>query len=298
MDAPPDVIVVGDVMVDVAVSAGALKRGGDVHGRVRIRPGGAGANAAAWAADAGAQTRLHGRVGDDLPGGLIRRALEERGLDAALAVAAGEPTGAMLVVLEAGERSMVAGRGANAGLSPEDLPGRLRAGAVLVSGYLLFHPGSEPAARAALDRADAGLVAIDAASWPLLREYGPERFAEATGRATMLLANRHEALALAGRDPEDPGAADPETLLGALSARYPIVVLKLGPAGAAASWDGRALTSTAPAVAEVDPTGAGDAFDGALLAGLVRGEQPEEALRRACEAGARAAASAANWPGA
>ena len=41
-------------MLDVHVASGALARGGDVHGRVAIRPGGTSANAAVWAAWAGA----------------------------------------------------------------------------------------------------------------------------------------------------------------------------------------------------------------------------------------------------
>ena len=47
---------------------------------------------------------------------------------------------------------------------------------------------------------------------------------------------------------------------------------------------------------DVDPTGAGDAFDGVLLVSLVRGLEPEAALREACAAGARAAASPDPWP--
>src|SRR5205814_3101740 len=63
-NARPDLIVVGDVMVDVTVEAGALIAEGDVHGEVRLRAGGGGANAAVWAAHRGAQVRLYGRVGD------------------------------------------------------------------------------------------------------------------------------------------------------------------------------------------------------------------------------------------
>jgi sugar/nucleoside kinase (ribokinase family) len=137
---PPDLIVVGDVMVDVGVAAGELARGGDIHGEVRLRPGGSAANAAVWAASAGARVRLYGRVGDDLPGRMLARALEERGVEPALVVDPSQRTGAVLSVREPGERSMVADRGANARLSPEDLPDRLQAAAVLVSGYLLFHP--------------------------------------------------------------------------------------------------------------------------------------------------------------
>ena len=64
-----DLIAVGDVMVDVHVQAPALKRGGDVHGRVRLQPAGTSANAAVWAAWDGATARVHGRVGDDWRGG-------------------------------------------------------------------------------------------------------------------------------------------------------------------------------------------------------------------------------------
>ena len=79
-----DLITVGDVMFDVHVRAPALKRGGDVHGHVRLQPGGTSANAAVWAAWDGADVRVHGCVGDDLAGRLLRDALAERGVDAAL----------------------------------------------------------------------------------------------------------------------------------------------------------------------------------------------------------------------
>lgn len=275
-------------MVDVGVHAGELARGGDVHGEVRLRPGGSAANAAVWAASAGASVRLHGRVGNDLSGRLLAQALEERGVEPALAVDPSQRTGAVLSVREPGERSMVADRGANARLSPDDLPERLQAGAVLVSGYLFFHPGSEPAARAALDRAEAGHVAVDAASWPLVRDYGPDRFLESTAPATLLLANQREAETLVGA----PGEDAVPTLLGS----YACVAVKMGDRGALiASADGMEQVGT-PAVDEVDPTGAGDAFDGVLLAAMARGSTMMEAARAACEAGARAAASPDPWP--
>ena len=63
-----DLVCVGDVMLDIRVDAEALKRGGDVHGRVLLQPAGTSANAAVWGAWAGAATRVYGRIGDDLPG--------------------------------------------------------------------------------------------------------------------------------------------------------------------------------------------------------------------------------------
>jgi sugar/nucleoside kinase (ribokinase family) len=285
----PDLVVVGDVMVDVAVSSDALRRGGDVHGEVRLRPGGSAANAAVWAAGASARVRLHGRVGDDLAGRLVTEALRERGVDPAMAVDAANSTGTMLIVTEAGDRSMVAHRGANARLRLDDLPGRIAAGAVLVSGYLLFDPGSEPAAVAALERAQARHAAVDAASWPMIEDYGADAFLTSTAGASMILANALEARALTGLQ-------DPEDAAGALADRYGAAAVKLGSEGALLVMDRDRLRSAAPPISEGDPTGAGDAFDGVLLAALARGVEPAAALRAACAAGARAAASDDNWP--
>jgi ribokinase len=288
---PPDLAVVGDVMLDVNVASGALASGGDVHGEVRIRPGGSATNAAAWAAHAGARVVLYGAVGDDEAGRLLELAVAGAGIEGHLRRIDGARTGAMLVVRRAGDRSMVADRGANACLSPADLPSTLTAGAVLVSGYLLFQPGSEEAARAALDRADAPWIAVDAASWPLVRAYGPDRFFEVTGPATVLLANEDEARALLPDGPEAP-----RDLAARLGSRYRVVCIKQGARGATMAMDGALVSSSSPAVDEVDPTAAGDAFDGTFLEGLARGRSPEDALESGCAAGAEAAASAENWP--
>jgi sugar/nucleoside kinase (ribokinase family) len=283
-----DVVAVGDVMLDVRVETGTLARGGDVHGRVVVQPGGSAANAAVWAAWAGARTALHGRVGDDVGGRVLREALTDRGVEARLSVDPEASTGTMLVVHEAGERSMVADRGANACMSPADLPPAISAGAVLVSGYLLLQSDSRPTALAALLRAEAPFVAVDPASWPLVESFGVDRFFEDTAPANVILANELEARALTGRD----GAAAAR----ALASRYELACVKLGARGAVLFAHGEQLEEPAEAVAEVDPTGAGDAFDGVLLAALAGGSAPEEALRLACHAGALQVGSPKAWP--
>ena len=198
-----DLVCVGDVMLDIRVDADALKRGGDVHGRVLLQPGGTSSNAAVWAAWAGASSRVHGRIGDDLPGRTITGALADRGVDVAVTVDPAAPTGTMLVLHEPGERSMVADRGANARLAPGDLPQRIEAGAVLVSGYLLLHPEGHDAAMAALERAEASWVGVEAASWPLVEAFGVERFFEASASANAVFANDQEARTLTGCDGAD-----------------------------------------------------------------------------------------------
>jgi sugar/nucleoside kinase (ribokinase family) len=285
-----DLITVGDVMIDVHVQAPVLKRGGDVHGRVRLHPAGTSANAAVWAAWDGASARVHGCVGDDIAGGLLRDALADRGVEPALTLDPEASTGTMLVVVEAGERSMIADRGANAHLTPEDLPDSLEAGAVLVSGYLLLQGPTTQAGLAAIERASAGFVAVESSSWPLIDAFGAERFLASTTElgADVVFANDREAASLTRFT-----AADAARRLGE---RYRVACVKLGEKGAAMSFDGSLVEMDAEPVTEVDATGAGDAFDGVLLAALARGEQPEAALRRACHAGALAAASEDTWP--
>jgi sugar/nucleoside kinase (ribokinase family) len=283
-----DLVCVGDVMLDVRAEAGALRSGGDVHGRVLVQPGGTSANAAVWAASVGASTAVIGAVGDDVPGDLLVAALAERHVATDDVLRRAAPTGTMLVLHEAGERSMVADRGANASLRAADLPSALRARAVLVSGYLLLQPPTTDAALAAIARADADIVAVEAASWPLVESFGVEAFFDAASEANAVLANEREAATLTGCAADDACRR--------LGERFRIAAVKRGAHGAFLSFEGSFLGAPSPAVDELDPTGAGDAFDGVLLASLVRGADPGEALQRACEAGSRVAAAASAWP--
>ena len=283
-----DVVTVGDVMIDVRVDSDGLEEGGDVHGRVLVRPGGSAANAAVWAVEAGATSRVHARIGSDMAGALLRDELIARGVEPALAIDPTAETGTMLVVHEPRERSMVADRGAGGRLSPDDLPERLEAGAVLVSGYTLLFEPTSAAGIAALERAHARFVAVDAASWPMIRSFGVERFLEACAPATLLLANEREAEELTGR--RDVAAVDE------LSHRFQVVCVKQGEEGALMSWEGLVIRNATDAVVEKDSTGAGDAFNGVLLASLAAGRSPGDALATACRAGARVAASFETWP--
>lgn len=159
---------------------------------------------------------------------------------------------------------------------------------MLVSGYLLLEQPGHEAGVAALQRAEAMLVAVEAASWPLVEAFGADAFFEATAAATVMLANDREAEVLTGRRGADAAAV--------LGERYRCAAMKMGARGAALCADGAVITVPGEPIAEVDPTGAGDAFDGVLLASLVSGVPAEEALARACHAGAQVAATCAVWP--
>jgi sugar/nucleoside kinase (ribokinase family) len=279
-----DFIAVGDVMIDIAVTGEALARGGHVSGQVRVSAGGSAANAAAWARAAGAAAAVVGRVGDDFAGRALQAALSERGIEALLTVDGDRPTGAVVTL----GSTVVAERGANATFAPGDVPDRLEAGAVLVSGYVLLHDDTEAAVRAALERADASWIAVDAASARLLDRYGRERFFDATSAASVLLLNEDEAYALTGDDPERAARA--------LGDSYRLVCVKRGPAGVVAVLDGQVLTAAGPPLEAVATMGAGDAFAGVLLALLAQGRTLADALDEAARAGAAAVTSAAGWP--
>ena len=183
---------------------------------------------------------------------------------------------------------MVADRGANARFRADALPGRLISGAVLVSGYLLMHEDTHDTAVAALERAVAPFVAVEAASWPVVEGFGVDRFFASTARASVILANEREARSLTG-------VAGPDAAR-ALGERYPVACVKLGAEGAVLVVDGELHRATSEAIEEADPTGAGDAFDGVLLGALARGAPVDDALARACRAGALAASSLQAWP--
>jgi ribokinase len=290
---PPLLVCVGDLMVDVAVEAPALARGGDVAGAVRLGAGGSAANVAAWAVAAGGRARLVAGRGDDLAGRLLAAALKERGIGLHPARAARAATGAMLVVMEAGERSFVADPGANLYLAEGEVAGGLDgAGAVFVSGYPLLRPATRAAAMAAAGAAGrAGVPAVvDAASWPLLVDGAGDPVLAAAALAGTMLANRDEAAALAGvRDPEAAGAR--------LGERVGTVVVKCGAAGVVVCAAGQPpVPVPAPAVPVVDVTGAGDAVAAAYLLARVAGADPAEAARAGTGLAARAVATTGAWP--
>jgi sugar/nucleoside kinase (ribokinase family) len=282
-----DLVCVGDVMLDVHVASGALARGGDVHGRVAIRPGGTSANAAVWAAWANVSSAVIAAVGDDLAGTLCAEAVAGRGVDIAGVVRRSSPTGVMVVMSEDGERSMVADRGANAQLEVADVQG-IEAAAVLVSGYLFLQEPGHDVAVAAIGSAHTPLLAVEAASWPLLQAFGAERFLDETTSCDVVLANEREARVLTGAEGDDAARA--------LGERYRFAAVKRAANGATLIAEGRLVAADGEAVDEVEATGAGDAFDGVLLSSLARGRAPEEAIARACHAGALVAASRATWP--
>lgn len=282
------VVVVGDLVTDVlAVLSGPLVTGSDVAARIRLTGGGQAANTAAWLARGGSPVTLVATVGEDAAGSDRVAELSAAGVDCAVRAVPGVPTGTLVVLADAGERTMATDRGAADQLRPADveraLSRRPDAGHVHVSGYALLGEGSRAAGRHALAAArDRGLTtSVDAASTAPLRRAGAS-FLEWVSGVDLLFANAGEAAALAG-------ASDPAAAAGIVRARTGAsVVVKLGPAGAL--WVGSPPVVRVPAepAPVADPTGAGDAFAAGLLPAWLRGAGAAAALRSGVHLGAAA----------
>lgn len=279
--------MIGDLIYDViARFGGPLAFGTDVFAPVDARPGGSGANTAAWLARLGVETTLVARVGDDPLGRLLGEEIEGDGVIARLARDRGTETGKVVALVDGdGERTLITARGAGENLCPDDLPADLfgPGGHLHLSGYLFSGGTRRETALAALDRArENGMtISVDPSSTTLLTAIGPGAFLEWTHGADLAFPNRAEGALLAGTTDED-------VIVEALLAHYGGVVLKLGAEGAAyGSAGGELLRLPAPPTQAIDTTGAGDAVCAGFLRAWLGGEGTEEALRAGTELAAR-----------
>ncbi|MGI5288298.1 carbohydrate kinase family protein [Nonomuraea polychroma] len=284
------VVVVGDLMTDaVARARYALARASDTPAIVTMHGGGSGANIASWLAVEGAEVAFIGRRGADITGRNRDMELMGYGVDARLVMDPERPTGTCVVlVTHKGERTMLSDPGANAALSPEDLPRDLfTSGSHLhLSGYTLINEGSRDAGLAALDMARrSGMsISVDCASSAPLERTGAEPFLEWTDGAKLLFANTDQAKVLTGRD-------DAEAAAKVLTAWFPQVVIKMNAEGAL--WFGNGRPEPVHVAAEpvdkiVDGTGAGDAFSAGFLPPWLEGKPPAESLASGCRLAAKA----------
>jgi ribokinase len=274
------IVVVGDIMTDVlAVHGAAVEHGTDTGAQIELTGGGSAANTAAWLADLGVAVTLVGVVGTDPAGTARLDELRSAGVRCAVRRTREAPTGTVVVLSRAGERTMLTDRGANATLSTVDIDAALAeagdARHLHLSGYVLLDERSRAAGRYALRAAaERGLTtSVDAASAAPLRRMGGEAFLAWVRGIDLLLANADEALVLPAELAEH--------------VRY--TVIKRGPEGAV--WNPPRIEVPAEPAAVVDVTGAGDAFAAGLLAAWCAGAEPEEALQAGTRLGARAVAT-------
>ena len=114
MTGPGRIIVIGDIVTDVVTVLGApIVAGSDTPAPISVTGGGAGANTAAWLADAGVAVTLCGVVGDGR--GRIRAPRRTVGGRRGLRrpAVARMPTGSIVILAGPADRTMITDRGAN-----------------------------------------------------------------------------------------------------------------------------------------------------------------------------------------
>jgi ribokinase len=277
------VVVVGSVNMDHIVRVARLPAPGEtILGESYVlTPGGKGANQAATAARLSAETSIIGVRGADAAGERLAAVLGAEGVDVSrLRVSEHTPTGLALITVDAaGGNTIVVAALANAELQPEEIDEAvtLIAGASVVLTQLEVPLA---AVTRALELArGAGVTTIVNPS-PAVP--GP-RLAGLLPLVDVIVANRTEAAILTGQD-------DPAEATRRLVAQGPqSAVVTLGSQGAL--WYDGAIPRHVAAypIVEVDPTGAGDAFCGALAAAVADGRSLAEGLDWAAAAGAHAA---------
>jgi sugar/nucleoside kinase (ribokinase family) len=284
-----DLLVLGDVNPDLVLADASLDVAfGQAETLVEdaaLTIGGSGAIMACAAARLGLRTALAGLVGEDQFGAFMLQAVSARGVDvSAVVVDAGVRTGLTVVLARPGDRAILTFPGAIAAMTAERVdPGVLaRARHVHVSSFYLqtaLAPGLPRLLAAA--RAGGATTSVDPNWDPSGGWDGGLR--ALLGEIDVLAPNAVEACRIAGVD-------DVEAAAARLAARGPLVAVKLGAAGALLVPAGGGAVVRAqppPAPAEpVDAVGAGDTFDAGLLAGLLAGEPPADALGLACACGA------------
>jgi ribokinase len=257
---PPTIAVVGSANLDLVVQSDRLPRPGEtISGATFARyPGGKGANQAVACARLGAKVTFTGAVGRDP---FAEEALSGlRGAGVTLRVRQCETaTGVALIEVDAeGETTIVVAPGANAQLGAADVD---------------------------VAEADAVICQLEIPDAAVLEAARQARFF-CLNAAPARPVDVHPDLLVVNRLEHDV-VGD----IGALTA------VTLGADGAILVEGGEEVArSSAPSVDAVDGTAAGDAFTACLVVSLLEGRPREEALRRACAAGALTASRAGAQP--
>ncbi|MEX2464987.1 MAG: ribokinase [Gaiellaceae bacterium] len=253
MPPSPSLTVVGSINLDLVARCDRLPRPGETVTDAEFAriPGGKGANQAVAAARLGADVKFIGCVGKDEFADEALAALVEAGVELDVSRVA-EATGVALILVDTeGETEIVVAPGANLELRPAQVSGAVLA--QLEIPLAVVEAAADGAEFFCLNAAPARPIPADLVQ-----------------RCDLVVVNRYE--------------------LEALSATPRLTALTLGEEGAVLLEEGEEIVrARPPEVDAVDGTGAGDAFTACLVVSLLEGREREEALRRACAAGALAA---------
>jgi len=286
---PYDVVAVGRTGVDIyPLQVGVGLEDVETFGKFL---GGTAANVAVAAARHGLRTALVSRTGDDPFGRFVHRALRELGVDDRYVTPVADlPTPVTFCeIFPPDDFPLYFYRRPTAPdlqLTPAQLPAELvgRATVLWTTGSALSEQPSRDAHFAAwAARGRRPLTVLDLDHRPMFwpdRATATAQLSAALERVTVAVGNLDECETAVGeRDPHRAAAA-------LLDRGLDLAVVKQGPRGVLARTRDELVEVPAVPVEVVNGLGAGDAFGGALCAGLVAGRPLAETIRAANAAGA------------
>ena len=267
------VLVIGDVIDDIiVVPEGQVRANTDTNAQITQTLGGSASNMASWASHEGAEVTFIGCVGSS-DQDRVTKEFESFGVHTQLQTSETLKTGSLVVLVEGASRSMLTDRGANKELSLEELTIEYLSdfSYVFLSGYTLFGRSEAEIKNFIFRVQDAGaLLAIDPGSSGYIKDFGVEEFKACVDGVDILLPN------------------DEEFELLSTEASHITIVTK-GSNGVDLYIEGIKTNSfEAEKVTAIDPTGAGDAFAGSLIANLSKGVELHSAIENATKTAAKA----------
>jgi sugar/nucleoside kinase (ribokinase family) len=242
--------------------------------------GGATANVIAAYAQCGGTSAFIGKTGRDALGDYFTEETENTGA-AFLRIDSDAHASGLVICLVTpdGQRTFATHLGASVTMTPEDLPGELlnQAPWLHVEAYLVFNRNL---IRHVLDtaRANGQKISMDLSSFTVVREHR-DYFRE-------ILENRNLDLLFANEDEcREFCGVPPEEALRRLSPHCETAVVKEGARGSRIARNGETVVIHAEKVPVENTNGAGDAYAGGVLFGMLQGLPPEDAGRIGTRAG-------------
>lgn len=279
-----DIVVVGSLNMDLVFSGQRLPDPGETVAGAKFstHPGGKGANQAVAAARMGMSTAMVGCVGEDEYGRQLMATLARDGVHSTWVQTVPGASGcAGIMVGPKGENCIIVANGANDQVTPELVN---QAHSVIENAKVLLVQLEIP-----LPAVQAALVLAKGAGVTTILDPAPARELplETLKLVDYITPNRREASTLTGTDVHcwrTSAQAAADLYHGGVKN----VLVTMGRYGAYFYSEAGQVRIAAPKVTAVDSTAAGDAFNGALAAALVRGFLPDQAADWAAAAGALA----------
>jgi sugar/nucleoside kinase (ribokinase family) len=268
----PDIVVVGDINVDVNISIPAYPIPGNeaIANSVQMHTGGSAVNTAIALSKMDMDVGFVGRVGRDILAGKVLADLSEAGVDCThIQTDPSVSTGMIFIAVTTdGERTMFSARGANAFTDAATLDPACFAQCrwIHLSGYSFLSHHQHETMLFALEQAKNSpytRVSLDVGVEPALRARA--QILDILPRIDIVFPNKTE-LALLSE-----GLSSDESLDLLFDCGARAVVAKCGAEGSILAVDNRKTLLPAFNVEAKDTTGAGDSFDAGVVLGRLIG---------------------------